>query len=103
MRPKILKLVILLALLTLVLTACTQTTATPTPTQPAATATPAQSVYWPTQGWRTSTPEQQGMDSERWNLINTMKPVKFSSPMCVIFRRHLKSGKSSPSTASDQN
>jgi CubicO group peptidase (beta-lactamase class C family) len=70
MRPKILRLVTLLALLTLVLTACTQTTATPTPTQPAATATPAQSVYWPTQGWRTSTPEQQGMDSER--LVQAM-------------------------------
>jgi CubicO group peptidase (beta-lactamase class C family) len=25
--------------------------------------TPTSSTYWPTQGWRTSTPEQQGMDS----------------------------------------
>jgi hypothetical protein len=22
-------------------------------------------AYWPTEGWRTSTPEQQGMDSEK--------------------------------------
>ena len=36
-------------------------------------------------------------------LENTMKPVKFSSPMGVIFQRHLKSGKGSPSTVNDQN
>ena len=33
----------------------------PTPTLNAATESPA---YWPTEGWRTSTPEEQGVDSE---------------------------------------
>lgn len=42
-------------------------TGTPQPTDaptdtPAPTATP---MYWPTDGWRTSTPEEQGMDSEQ--------------------------------------
>ena len=27
--------------------------------------TPEPPQYWPTEGWRTSTPEEQGMDSER--------------------------------------
>jgi len=27
--------------------------------------TPEPAPYWPTEGWRTSTPEEQGMDSER--------------------------------------
>jgi CubicO group peptidase (beta-lactamase class C family) len=30
----------------------------------AATSAPAQSAHWPTDGWRTSTPEEQGMDSQ---------------------------------------
>jgi CubicO group peptidase (beta-lactamase class C family) len=32
--------------------------------RPTPASTPAQPGYWPTGGWRTSTPEQQGMDSE---------------------------------------
>ncbi len=41
--------------------------AAPTLTAPAAapTLTPAPGVYWPTAGWRTSTPEEQGMDSQK--------------------------------------
>lgn len=35
---------------------------TPTPVPAPTTASPSK-VYWPTQGWRTSSPEQQGMDS----------------------------------------
>ena len=50
------------------LTQCAQPA--PTPTPPASTATPAQTAYWPTQGWRTTTPEQQGMDSVR--LVEAM-------------------------------
>lgn len=43
------------------------TAMTVTPLPPAAatpTLLPPASTYWPTEGWRTSTPEQQGMDSE---------------------------------------
>lgn len=32
--------------------------------KPAAEVLPAEDDYWPTNGWRTSTPEQHGMDSE---------------------------------------
>jgi len=46
-------------MLALLLTSCAQLAPTPTPTW-----TPAEPAYWPTDGWRTSTPEQQGMDSE---------------------------------------
>ncbi len=28
-------------------------------------ATPKNSTYWPTEGWRTSTPEEQGMDPQK--------------------------------------
>jgi CubicO group peptidase (beta-lactamase class C family) len=55
MKIRILTLLVFLALL-LGMTACsekaTPTTAAPTPS------------YWPTEGWRTSAPEEQGMDSE---------------------------------------
>jgi CubicO group peptidase (beta-lactamase class C family) len=34
-------------------------------TTPAATPIEELSAYWPTEGWRSSTPEQQGMDSDR--------------------------------------
>ena len=51
------------------------TTARPTPTDIPVVAEPTSTTesgstqelpqYWPTEGWRTSTPEQQGMDSEK--------------------------------------
>ena len=34
-----------------------------TPTQPEQIATSTDEVYWPTQGWRSSAPEEQGMDA----------------------------------------
>jgi CubicO group peptidase (beta-lactamase class C family) len=62
-------------LLVLLLSACTGQTAPATPTPPAPTPTaaanptvaptPFEPDYWPTEGWRTSTPEEQGMDSEK--------------------------------------
>lgn len=63
-------------LLVVLLGACANPT--PTPSPPPATATPVPPTptpteapapigfdYWPTEGWRTSTPEEQGIDSER--------------------------------------
>jgi CubicO group peptidase (beta-lactamase class C family) len=50
-------------LLMLVLSACTSAKAPiDTPVSPTATLT---GVYWPTEDWRTSTPEEQGMDSQK--------------------------------------
>jgi len=56
-------------LLILLLGACTNQTATPSLPPPTATAVPPTATpigpdYWPTEGWRTSTPEEQGMGSE---------------------------------------
>ena len=54
------KFFVLLCLLTLIVAGCSGSAASvnaPTPT-------PATGTYWPTEGWRTSTPEEQGMDSQ---------------------------------------
>jgi len=50
-------------LLTLVLSTCASAK-TPIATPISPTATPT-GVYWPTEDWRTSTPEEQGMDSQK--------------------------------------
>jgi CubicO group peptidase (beta-lactamase class C family) len=57
-------------LLVLLLGACISQTATPSPPPPTATSvpptpSPIEPDYWPTEGWRASTPEEQGLDSER--------------------------------------
>ena len=52
-----------MALALLLLAGCAAPTATPAPSL-----TPEQvstQPYWPTQGWRTSTPEEQGFDSAK--------------------------------------
>jgi CubicO group peptidase (beta-lactamase class C family) len=52
---KLLGLILVIVLLAPAVIACGEEEAAPTPEPPA---------YWPTEGWRTSTPEEQGMDSE---------------------------------------
>ena len=44
------------------LTGCNPASPTPVPT---ATSLPTPSAYWPADSWRASTPEQQGIDSEK--------------------------------------
>jgi CubicO group peptidase (beta-lactamase class C family) len=39
---------------------------------------PATPLYWPTEGWRTSTPEEQGMDSEM--LVSMMDAIQSQEP-----------------------
>jgi CubicO group peptidase (beta-lactamase class C family) len=69
---------VLSILMVLLLSACVSQTSTPapspataTPVPPTAVATPSVAPtpigpdYWPTEGWRTSTPEEQGLDSEQ--------------------------------------
>ena len=56
----LLRLALLFAFL---LNACSNLAPTPTAV-PQPTPSPTAMPYWPTQDWRTSTPEQQGMDSE---------------------------------------
>jgi CubicO group peptidase (beta-lactamase class C family) len=60
-----------LALALLLLAACKSATAQKTPTTtpvppthiPSPVPAPVSAAYWPTEGWRTSTPEEKGMDS----------------------------------------
>jgi hypothetical protein len=63
---------LIVSLAVVLLTSCASPapspTAIPAPTSTsslAPTLTPNSSAYWPTQGWRTCTPEQQGIDSEQ--------------------------------------
>lgn len=69
---------VLSIVLVLMLGACTSQTSTPSPPPPMITPVPPTAVatptvaptsigpdYWPTEGWRTSTPEEQGMDSAK--------------------------------------
>src|SRR5262245_14826610 len=46
-------------------------TSIPTPTYTPASVSPA---YWPTTGWRTSTPEEQGVDSRQ--LLTTLQHME---------------------------
>ena len=50
----------LLFLLSLIVSGCSGSPTTPPPA-----ATPVNGTYWPTEGWRISTPEEQGMDSQK--------------------------------------
>jgi CubicO group peptidase (beta-lactamase class C family) len=59
---KITKLILLIAV---VLSACGPVV-TPTPTAtPIPPTSTSNDIYWPTESWRTSTPEEQGMDSQK--------------------------------------
>ena len=64
---------------------CAGLTQTPSST-PSPTPTPLtfSTTYWPTQAWRTSTPEQQGMDSEK--LARMLENIKTSLHSLLIIR-----------------
>src|SRR5687768_3397482 len=56
--------VVLLCILNVILASCSSSPATVPPSN-VPTLTSATGIYWPTEAWRTSTPEEQGMDSQR--------------------------------------
>ncbi|MCP4166737.1 MAG: serine hydrolase [Chloroflexi bacterium] len=63
-------LMLALSVFAVILSACSPippptATQAPEPTPVPPTPTPIQPDYWPTDGWRSSTPEEQGMDSEK--------------------------------------
>ncbi|MEA3441844.1 MAG: serine hydrolase, partial [Chloroflexota bacterium] len=62
----VLPLVVIAGFLVLFSSACSQPETTP---PPGAQEIKEQSAYWPVQDWRTSTPEEQGMDSEVLNQM----------------------------------
>jgi CubicO group peptidase (beta-lactamase class C family) len=75
----------------------TPTSPPPTATLPAASllpsstpppaATPAARDYWPTQGWRTSTPEQQGMDAHPLaQMVEAIKKQNLKVDSVLVIR-----------------
>jgi CubicO group peptidase (beta-lactamase class C family) len=74
---------VLFWLLSLVLAACSAATPIPTyvPTSPADT-------YWPTQGWRASSPEEQGMDSQKLAQILEQANSKSLNLHSLLVIRH---------------
>lgn len=87
------KFLTLLCLLSVIMAGCSSSPATvaptnvPTPTSvPILTPTPAASIYWPTNDWRTSTPEEQGMDSQKLEQMLTKireKNMKIHSMLII--------------------
>ena len=50
-------------------------------------ATPEPPTYWPTEGWRTSTPEEQGMDSEMLaDMLETIEEQDYDIDSVVVVR-----------------
>jgi len=49
--------------------------------------TPESTAYWPTEGWRTSTPEEQGMDSERLaDMLDTIQERNYTIDSVSVIR-----------------
>lgn len=74
-------LMVLMLVLPLSLSACGEATPSPTSTTLPATATTVAAtagavtpLYWPTSGWHTSTPEEQGVDSQQ--LLRTLQHIE---------------------------
>ncbi len=65
---------------------CSGYTPTAKPTR-APTGTPAPVEYWPTSGWRTSLPEEQGMDSQKLALmLESVKQKNLSLHSLLVIR-----------------
>ena len=76
----------LLLILSAILVGCSASQpAVVTSAIPALTSTP--SAYWPTQGWRTSTPEEQGMDSQKLSqMLDVIQQRQLSLHSLLIVR-----------------
>lgn len=66
-------------------------TSTSTPTAPSPTVTPKETTtsteYWPTEGWKVSTPEQQGMDSEQLvKMLTTIQEQDYNIHSVHVIR-----------------
>jgi CubicO group peptidase (beta-lactamase class C family) len=73
----------------LLVAACTSPNgrqATATTSQPAAE--PAQRDYWPTAGWRTAAPDQQGMDPQVLDELDTQVPERYPQVHSLLVVRH---------------
>jgi CubicO group peptidase (beta-lactamase class C family) len=74
--------------------ACVLAAACTSPDRPAPTATsqasaaPAQRDYWPTAGWQTAAPAEQGMDPAVLDDLDTMVPDLYPQVRSVLVVRH---------------
>jgi CubicO group peptidase (beta-lactamase class C family) len=68
--------------------ACTGTDSQETTATTRASAAPAQRDYWPTAGWRTAAPDQQGMDPAVLDDLDTMVPDLYPQVRSVLVVRH---------------
>jgi CubicO group peptidase (beta-lactamase class C family) len=69
--------------------ACTTSTDRPEATGTSrASAAPTQRDYWPTAGWRTVAPDQQGMDPAVLDDLDTMVPDLYPQVRSVLVVRH---------------
>jgi hypothetical protein len=73
----------------LLVAACTSPTGrqTATPSQKPS-AEPAQRDYWPTAGWRTAPPGDQGMDPAALHDLDTQVPQRYPQVRSVLVVRH---------------
>jgi hypothetical protein len=53
-----------------------------------AAAGPTQRDYWPTAGWRTAAPDQQGMDPAVLDGLDTQVPNNYPQVRSVLVVRH---------------
>jgi CubicO group peptidase (beta-lactamase class C family) len=77
---------ILICIFNVLVAGCTHPAAVVTPAG-APTSASASSTYWPTQDWRTSTPEEQGMDAQKLaQMLLTVKKQALSLHSLLIIR-----------------
>ena len=68
--------------------ACTSTAGQERTGTSQASAGPAQRDYWPTAGWRTAAPDQQGMDPAVLDHLATIVPASYPQVRSVLVVRH---------------
>jgi CubicO group peptidase (beta-lactamase class C family) len=91
-RPTVFKLLCCLSVILIAATGCTSTpppTLTPTTAaQPTVTSIPASRVDWPTQGWQTSTPEEQGVDAKQLDKMMAAIDAQAINLHSILVIRH---------------
>ena len=80
--PRSIYFLLLLNLLTGLLSGCSRS-----PTRSAPTLAATNSVYWPTDAWRTSSPEEQGMDSQKLaQMLEAIQQQRLNFHSLLIIR-----------------
>jgi CubicO group peptidase (beta-lactamase class C family) len=72
----------------LLVAACTSPNGRQQPATSQPSAAPAQRDYWPTAGWRTAAPDQQGMDPQVLDDLDTQVPQHYPQVRSLLVVRH---------------